>query len=103
MNRKSFGKKSVVTLTSALAVAFMLNVKAFDADWFVDCQSPSYTVQPAQSQICEKAMIDSVSWFDWLGRKSRSYQFHFLDLLELLYSDDSEESDHFSASPTSAF
>lgn len=28
---------------------------------------------------------DSVSWFSWLTGKSLSYEFHFLDLVELLH------------------
>lgn len=34
---------------------------------------------------------DRVSWFSWFSGDSASYQFHFLDLLELLYHNDSEE------------
>ncbi|ARD24165.1 MULTISPECIES: hypothetical protein [Shewanella] len=31
---------------------------------------------------------DNVSWGDWVTGKSRSSQFHFLDLLELLHNSD---------------
>lgn len=41
-----------------------------------------------------------VSWLSWLAGKSPSFQFHFLDLLELLHGDDSKGD--FSQSPNDA-
>ncbi|GGW78808.1 hypothetical protein GCM10007391_09300 [Alteromonas halophila] len=41
--------------------------------------------------------VTGVSWYSWLAGKSVSYQFHFLDLLELLYSNDDKRG-HFGAS-----
>lgn len=32
--------------------------------------------------------VEEVSWLSWIAGKSSSFQFHFLDLLELLHSDD---------------
>lgn len=32
--------------------------------------------------------VEEVSWLSWIAGKSPSFQFHFLDLLELLHSDD---------------
>ena len=41
--------------------------------------------------------VEEVSWLSWIAGKSSSFQFHFLDLLELLHNDDSGLD--FSASP----
>tara|TARA_A200000113_G_scaffold128094_1_gene115280 strand:+ start:196 stop:504 length:309 start_codon:yes stop_codon:yes gene_type:complete len=32
--------------------------------------------------------VEEVSWFSWIAGKSFSFQFHFLDLLELLHNDE---------------
>ena len=32
--------------------------------------------------------VEEVSWLSWLAGKSPSFQFHFLDLLELLHNDE---------------
>ena len=32
--------------------------------------------------------VEEVSWLSWIAGKSPSFQFHFLDLLELLHSDE---------------
>lgn len=40
-----------------------------------------------QMRVCDDDVTE-VSWYSWLAGKSASYQFHFLDLLELLYSPD---------------
>ena len=34
---------------------------------------------------CGATMVSEVSWLEWFSGKSSSYQFHFFDLLELLY------------------
>ena len=103
MNRKSIGKKTIVSVLSASAVVVMLNLKALDTEWLVECQASTSSFKPEQSHLCKNSMLDSVNWFDWLGGKSRSYQFHFLDLLELLYSDDNDDSGSgFNSSTTSA-
>ncbi|QJR80561.1 hypothetical protein CA267_007120 [Alteromonas pelagimontana] len=34
---------------------------------------------------CLPGETSHVSWLSWVSGKSQSYQFHFLDLLELLY------------------
>ncbi|MGJ8682383.1 hypothetical protein [Paraglaciecola sp.] len=33
---------------------------------------------------CASSQSDAVSWSSWISGKSSSYQFHFIDLLELL-------------------
>ncbi|MDP5129699.1 MAG: hypothetical protein NWQ54_02370 [Paraglaciecola sp.] len=33
---------------------------------------------------CASASVAQVSWMSWVSGRSNSYQFHFLDLLELL-------------------
>ncbi|WP_334031353.1 hypothetical protein [Alteromonas sp. P256] len=44
--------------------------------------------------------VEEVSWLSWVAGKSSSFQFHFLDLLELLHSDNSHQD--FSSSPKDA-
>ncbi|MGO4893322.1 hypothetical protein [Flavobacterium sp. W21_SRS_FM6] len=33
---------------------------------------------------CATSNVEQVSWLSWVSGRSNSYQFHFLDLLELL-------------------
>lgn len=41
---------------------------------------------PSTPELCE-APLDHVTWRSWLTGQSRSTQFHFMDLFELLFSD----------------
>lgn len=104
MNRKSIGKKSVATALSGMALVAVLSSHAFDSQTAGSCvenNSPNNTTSVSLSG-CQSFMAEAVSWFDWVGGKSRSHQFHFLDLLELLYSNDDDDGDTFQHSPTSS-
>ncbi|MFY8273701.1 hypothetical protein AAEU32_06210 [Pseudoalteromonas sp. SSDWG2] len=52
--------------------------------------SPEYAKKCATQQ-------EEQSWFAWFTGDSRSAQFHYLDLLELLSRDDSKNARHFSS------
>lgn len=55
--------------------------------------SPQYSaVLPVNTADNECALDQAtqVSWLSWVSGKSLSYQFHFLDLLELLYGNSAE-------------
>ncbi|MGS2721647.1 hypothetical protein [Paraglaciecola aestuariivivens] len=45
---------------------------------------------------CASQQMQGVSWFSWVAGRSSSYQFHFIDLLELL----SRPSESVSNNPT---
>jgi hypothetical protein len=42
---------------------------------------------------CASVQADEISWSGWVKGQSASYQFHFIDLLELLsrYADETDE------------
>ncbi len=52
-----------------------------------DFQDEAQTVTQAAAlpRECSALMMTEVSWLEWASGKSTSYQFHFFDLLELLY------------------
>ena len=99
MNRKSIGKLSIAAIASAVVVAFLLDTSAVESQLMEQCEQAQADYA---TSTCQVAAAETVSWFDWIGGKSRGYQFHFLDLLELLYSDDSDSDDSFHSSPTSS-
>ncbi|MBT0586101.1 hypothetical protein [Alteromonas oceanisediminis] len=100
MNRKSNGKVLLATAGTALLVLAMSakpsNVQFSDN---VNCQQGD--VSEKHQTTCVQKLSEQVSWSDWLVGKSTNYQFHFLDLLELLYSDDSSSNDSFNRGPSS--
>lgn len=87
MIRKS--KKLLVICSSVMVV--MLTYMQFPMDEgsaFCSC-SPGITFAnelPMSHPInrCASANVEQVSWMSWASGRSNSYQFHFLDLLELL-------------------
>ena len=63
--------------------------------------NPKLPASHIQNQCARhKDGVEEVSWFSWIAGKSPSFQFHFLDLLELLHSDDGGVD--FSSSPNDA-
>ncbi|WP_100642686.1 hypothetical protein [Alteromonas facilis] len=100
MNWKSLGKKSLFVATGVFALGVVLSANALKPHWQDSCDTEISQPLNAQSP-CALVANEKVNWFDWIGGKSRSYQFHFLDLLELLYSNDSESRDSMgSSAPT---
>lgn len=83
--------------TGILIAAALLIIGAFsfapsseqDLSLVSNCQHQVTSVNTQNAITCAKVEEDS-SWFSWLTGDSRSAQFHYLDLLELLTS--SEES-----------
>ena len=104
MNRKSIGKKSIASALSGIALVAVLSSNALDNQVTGSCLKSANSSNETSLNIttCNSFMAEAVSWFDWVGGKSRSHQFHFLDLLELLYSSDDEERESFNHSPTSS-
>lgn len=79
-----------ILIASALTVAAFVSFSSADEDDFLAAASGcSCNTLNASSAQCMKAEQET-GWFSWLTGDSRSAQFHYLDLLELLTS--SEES-----------
>jgi hypothetical protein len=92
MNRKS---KSLFTLTgltfSGLAIVAILSVAQISSDDSnVFCGNLENVVLDQQLPVshpmnrCATDQTQGVSWSEWFTGRSSSYQFHFIDLLELL-------------------
>jgi hypothetical protein len=92
MNRKS---KSFLTLTgvtlTGIAAAAILSVSQVSIDdRNVFCGNLDKVVLdhglPVSHPVnrCAADQSQGVSWSEWFTGRSRSYQFHFIDLLELL-------------------
>ena len=98
MNWKSSSKKLTLGIATGLLTASVLNSVVVDSTLISqNCTSslsnPGYALQTDTKNTglltnCVVPVSETVNWFDWIGGKSSSYQFHFLDLLELLYGDD---------------
>ncbi|RDV26708.1 hypothetical protein DXV75_06900 [Alteromonas aestuariivivens] len=82
------------TKYTLVAVAFIIGLVMIpgsrDSDW---CSRGSsvmerHTSVNGEEVACASGADDwilEVSWLSWISGKSSTYQFHFLDLLELLY------------------
>ncbi|MEW9797365.1 hypothetical protein [Alteromonas sp. CYL-A6] len=86
--------RKFVTL-SIVAGVMLTSTAAITLTMSKDCAWQAQTDMPANnpvvvSQIPQQcdASVTEVSWLSWLAGKSSSYQFHFLDLLELLHGSD---------------
>lgn len=87
MNRKFKGLMTVASSAFAVSLVFA-HVPSSDSDLF--CSSLNSThldtslpvSHPANRCALEKSA--GVSWSSWLSGKTHGYQFHYLDLLELL-------------------
>ena len=93
-----FGKGIKVTAMAALFVIFSATALTSDAEQKNNtsncCQAQS--IEHFPSGNCQ-AKAANQSWFSWLTGKSRSSQFHYLDLLELLESNRSDEETNYAA------
>lgn len=74
-----------------LAVLATAQWQGADDDFFCGCE-PSLVLDTSlplshPSNRCALKPQSQVSWRSWLTGKSSSYQFHYLDLLELLSRD----------------
>ncbi len=92
--------KTLLTVGGATAVLWMgLSVNSVNTDNLCQFQpvteyNPGLPASHVQNQ-CALQHAAQVSWFSWFFGKPETYQFHFLDLLELLNRDTSSD---FSAS-----
>ena len=51
--------------------------------------TPKWPASHIQNQCARhQEGVEEVSWLSWIAGKSSSFQFHFLDLLELMHSDE---------------
>ncbi|MDN7125003.1 hypothetical protein [Pseudidiomarina terrestris] len=64
-----------------------------------DCQKLlQNSEQPEVMQQCaNRIMQNELSWSSWFSGHSRSTQFHFLDLFELLFSDSRQDQSDYSS------
>lgn len=99
MNRmsKSLFTLTGVTLTSLVAIALLsMHNKSLD-DRNVFCGNLENVVFDHELPIshpvnkCAVQQSQGVSWSEWFTGRSSSYQFHFIDLLELLYRSGNSE------------
>jgi hypothetical protein len=84
-------KSKKLFLLSGSIMAVMLAYVQFPRDQgsvFCSCsQGVAFATElPMSHPInrCASAGVAQVSWMSWVSGRSNSYQFHFLDLLELL-------------------
>jgi hypothetical protein len=84
-------KSKKLYLLCGTAMAVMLSYAQFptdDGSAFCSCsQGVAFATElPMSHPInrCASAGVAQVSWISWISGRSNSYQFHFLDLLELL-------------------
>ena len=94
MKYRAIASLAVVATMVTFASGMSLSAKQSVCDF-----QPSRTFNPAlpASHVenqCARVRdgVEQVSWFSWLAGQSSSYQFHFIDLLELLHRGDSPHS-----------
>lgn len=79
----------IIVITASALLTFMLS-PGWQTQAANITQQCNRVVQHAETQsaaqACE-APTDRVTWHSWLTGQSRSTQFHFMDLFELLFSD----------------
>ena len=76
-----------------LSSAALILTAVWAMAWVVIPQQPTQCFSDSESSVVVTSLPDtlpdclqnaSVNWHDWVVGHSRSYQFHFFDLLELL-------------------
>ncbi|MCW8109747.1 hypothetical protein OPS25_14670 [Alteromonas ponticola] len=88
--------KTLLTLGGATAVLWMgLSVNTIQTDTLCQYQpvtefNPNLPASHIYNQ-CARDRTAQVSWFSWFFSKPETYQFHFLDLLELLNRDSNSD------------
>jgi hypothetical protein len=80
-----------VTALLSIALTFTPNSRSSVCDYQPATEfNPKLPASHIQNQCARlKDGVEEVSWLSWIAGKSPSFQFHFLDLLELLHNDDS--------------
>jgi len=80
----NFHSKRLLALVPVLLLTSVASTSYLESGSFIDsCQQ---TVETNSSASC-RFVVNSLSWYDWLSGSS-STQFHFIDLLELISSND---------------
>ncbi|MCW8090935.1 hypothetical protein [Alteromonas sp. ASW11-130] len=84
--------KYLLTLGGTAAVLWMgLSINSVPIDPICQFQpSTQFNASLPASHVDNQCAVDTaaqVSWFSWFFGKPETYQFHFLDLLELLNRD----------------
>lgn len=97
-----FRKERQTKTMAAMACAAVMTLTLSDLDsvsaFFCTDDTPSFnaTVTPMVTLVEEPTLCnadadsDRVSWFSWVTGQSASFEFHFLDLLELLSRKDTD-------------
>ncbi|WP_404341272.1 hypothetical protein [Pseudoalteromonas mariniglutinosa] len=88
--------KKGILIASALTIgitSFFFEKEAVITTSLASCQPCTTQANDLKTVQCKQAQQDS-GWFSWLTGDSRSAQFHYLDLLELLTSHDEQQANH---------
>ena len=104
MNWKSTSKKVSFGIAAIVSLGVLVNTSAMESTFGSDCECLANSTTISHTGVfnskehahCVSNVQGTISWFDWIGGNSPSYQFHFLDLLELLHGDDENSNDQFS-------
>ncbi|MFQ3234731.1 MAG: hypothetical protein ACI9C4_000282 [Paraglaciecola sp.] len=92
--------KSTLSFAACTLLAVMVIGQTSTGEGSLFCSCPQYVSfdrsLPMSHPInrCASYQADEISWSGWVKGHSASYQFHFIDLLELLsrYAEETEES-----------
>lgn len=77
---------SVITLASGVSLSAKQSVCDFQP---VSAFNPALPASHVENQcVRDRDGVEQVSWLSWIAGQSSSYQFHFIDLLELLHRGD---------------
>ena len=102
MNRKSKSLFSItgITLSGLAAVAILSFAQVSLDDRNMFCGNLENIVLDHELPVshplnrCAMEQSQGVSWSEWFTGRSSSYQFHFIDLLELLSRSGNSEANH---------
>lgn len=80
----------IATVLTICSLSFF--TKTDDAELASEqCQSNTFN-SVTHTTVCHTPIHEKRTWFSWLAGDSRSAQFHYLDLLELLSSSEEQQS-----------
>lgn len=72
----------------ALACALVMSYQSVQTPQLIEGCEAVHSLDDAMCFAASSLVAETVSWHDWFTGQSASVQFHFLDLLELLYQRD---------------
>ncbi len=81
---------TVITLASGMTLSTNQSVCDFQPSGTFNPALPASHVENQCARVRDG--VEQVSWLSWFAGQSSSYQFHFIDLLELLHRGDSPHS-----------